>query len=153
MPLARAVAASDALAERSAVSAIETASSASRTRRAPMKDPTSRVRLAQFLFVQGKKALLRRHGCARLERLAEPRTTHEAAGARRADELAVLDEDRAAQKHELGRAGHLGALVEVVVAFRVVRGRRDRLPPLGVEDDEVGVGPDRHRPLARVEAE
>ena len=41
----------------------------------------------------------------------------------------------------------VGAFVEVVVALRVVGRRRDRLPSLGVEDDDVGVGADAIVPL------
>ena len=56
-------------------------------------------------------------------------------------------------EHRLRRAGDLGALVEVVVRARVLRRRRDRDLLLGVEDDDVRVGADRDRALARVEAE
>src|SRR3954471_10094476 len=148
MPFARAVAAPDALAERSAVSAMTTASSPSRPRRAPMKAPTTRMRLAQFPFVHSKKALLGAHGGARLQLLAESRSPHEPAHAGRTHDLAVFHEDGAAQEHEFGCAHDLGALVEVVVALRVVRGGRDRLAPLRIEDDDVGVGPDSERPFA-----
>src|SRR5579875_3361321 len=102
-----------------------------------------------------KAGLAARGGEERLgrERLAEAGAADEAADARRRRELAVLDQQRAPQEHVLGRAHDLAALVEVVVAARVVAGSRDRLSPLGVEDDEVGVGADRDRPLAWVEAE
>src|SRR5690348_11400569 len=131
-----------------------TARAPRRPRRAPMKDPTTRMRLAQVLFARGKKSpALRRDGRPGLERLAEARPTDEAARARRPDELAVFHEDVAAEQHVLGGAHHFGALVEAVVALRVVRGGRDRLPALGVEDDEVGVGADRDRSLARIKAE
>ena len=78
---------------------------------------------------------------------------HELADARLRDELAVLDEDVAAQQHDLGRADHLGALVEVVVDLRVLGRGRDRDALLRVEDDDVGVRADGERALARVEAE
>src|SRR5690242_19795016 len=129
------------------------ASSPRRPRRAALTDPTTRMRLAEFLFVRGKKSLLRRYCGGGLELLAEARAAHETARARRADELTVVDEHGAAQEDVLGRADDLGALVEAVIALRMVRRGRDRLPPLGVEDDEVGVRSDRDRPLARIEPE
>src|SRR5262249_53633166 len=157
MPFARVVAASDALTERIAVSAIaKPASSPSRPRRAPMTNPKTPTTLAQFCSSDVKKALLgalRRNCRVRLERLAELRPSYEAARSRRAAGLAVLDEDVAAQEQGRGGADHLGSLVEAVVAFGVVRGGGDGLPPLGVEDDEIGVGPDCDRPLARIKAE
>src|SRR5581483_10230565 len=133
-----------------------TASGLRRPRHGALGDPTTLMTVASFSSCDVKKALL--SGLTRGdrldgERLAEPRARHEPADARRGGELAVLDEDVAAQEDELGRADDLRPLVERVVALRVVGRRGDRLPPLGVEDDEVGVGADGDRPLARVQAE
>ena len=50
-------------------------------------------------------------------------------------------------------ADDLGALVEVVVRPRLLVRGRDQVPFLGVEDDDVRVGADRDRALARIEAE
>src|SRR5215510_6152428 len=113
-PLARAaVAAADELAGTSAATArTRTASSPRRPRPAPMGNPKTCMRLAQFCSPDVKKDLLGRHSSAGLELLAEPSAPHEPAGARRRDELSVLHEDGAAQKHVLRRADDLGALVQ-----------------------------------------
>src|SRR5215471_9830842 len=113
-PLARAaVAAADELAGRSAATArTRTASSPRRPRRAPMGNPRTCMRLAQFCSPEVKKALLGGDCRAGLELLAEPRAPHESTHSRRGDELAVLDEDGAAQKDMLRRADDLGALVQ-----------------------------------------
>src|SRR5207237_10917483 len=111
----------DALAGRSPISAKATpASSSMRLRRARMRDPTTRMRLAGFCSSQVNEALLRADGCAGLERLSEARAPHESSGSRCRHELAVLDEDSAPQEDVLRGADDRGAPVEVVVALGVV---------------------------------
>ena len=62
----------------------------------------------------------------RRELLAEARTLHELARARLRDELVVLDDDLAADEHDLRGADDLSALEQVVVDVRVMGRGRDR---------------------------
>src|SRR5207244_514730 len=78
-------------------------------------------------------------GAAVHELLSELRPPDELSAPRLNLQLAVLDEHRAAEEHEVDRPGDLGSLVEVVVGARVVRRRRDRVLPRRVEDDDVRV--------------
>src|SRR4051794_15107459 len=105
-------------------------------------------------IASARTARLRRdRGSGRRQLLAELRPPDELPDPRLRDELAVLDQHVAAEQHGLDRADDLRALVEVVVGLRMVRRRRDRVPPLRIEDDDVAVGADRDRALLRVQAE
>src|SRR5690349_20917448 len=122
MPFAWTVAAADVLADSSAISAKATpASRVRRVRRAPMRDPTTRMRLAGLCSSEVNEALLGRHRRVCLEWLAEARPPHESSRPGRRHQLAVLDEDGAAQQDVLRGADDLGSLVEVVVARRMMR--------------------------------
>ena len=90
---------------------------------------------------------------ARLQLLAELRALDELADAGLATSSSPSTTTWPRSRTTSGDAGHLGALVEVVVRLRVLRRRRDRVLALRVEDDDVGVGAERDRALARVEAE
>src|SRR5205823_8105028 len=118
-PFARAVTAAGALAGTSAISTqAQAVSTQSCSRRARMRAPTTRMRLAWLCSSEVNEALLRdRRGG--FERLPEPRPPHELSGAGRGDEPAVLDEHCSAQEHVLRCADDLGDLVGFVVTLRV----------------------------------
>src|SRR4051812_10966543 len=64
-------------------------------------------------------------------------------------ELTVADDDRAARQDDVAAALDGSALVAGVVDVHVMGGRGDRVSPVRVVDDDVGVGPDRDRALLR----
>src|SRR5580693_5633015 len=68
-------------------------------------------------------------------------------------ERAVLHQHAAALEHDLGRAGDLTALVAGVVDAHVVGGRGQHPFLVGVEHDDVGVGPRRQGALLGVQPE
>src|SRR5712692_3811724 len=84
---------------------------------------------------------------------APSRAFEERPRTRSPDECPVLDHEPAARQHGVGRAGHLPALVRVVVHVHVQRARGERDGAVRIEDDDVGVGAGRDRALARKESE
>src|SRR5262245_30787248 len=69
------------------------------------------------------------------------------------DEPARLYENVASKQNDIGCARDLGSLVEVVVRLRVLVGGGDQVPPVGIEDHDVRVGPGRDRAFAGVQPE
>src|SRR5690606_10890248 len=70
-----------------------------------------------------------------------------------AHERPVTHGDLASYRHHAGAAVDGHALERAVVDVHGVRGCADGAAVAGVVDDEVGVGPDRDRALARVQVE
>src|SRR5262245_38534080 len=77
----------------------------------------------------------------------------ELAGALGPRERAVPDHHRASAHDHVGAALDGAALVARVVDGHVVRLRRDRVLPVWVVDDQVGIGADRDRALLRIHPE
>ena len=88
-----------------------------------------------------------------LELFVRARALDELADAGLRDELSPSTSTLPRSSTISGEPCHLGALVQVVVRARVVGLGGDRHALLRVEDDDVGVGADGERALARVEPE
>src|SRR5215831_4859761 len=93
-------------------------------------------------------------GLAGRDRLeAERAAAEKLALAGLAEELTVLDDDAAAREDMRRRADHLAALERRVVDAHVEGLLREDVALLRIPDDDIGIGADGERALARIEAE